>query len=153
MLKPSSLLFALAASVLLGGCSYFSASSDQQAEAAQPGSVQHSISGLETATGTFEGLNGHVTTGTASVIRSGKSWAVSLGSDFTFDGAPDPYVGFGNKGQYAKGTNIGKLKKNAGAQVYVVPATLDVGDYLEVYVWCEKFTVPLGVARLKLIKK
>jgi hypothetical protein len=44
------------------------------------------------------------------------------------------------------------LKKNKGAQVYVIPANLNVGDYLEVYVWCEKFTMPLGVARLKLTK-
>lgn len=150
MPKPSALIIALAAGVLLGGCSLWASSDKQQAQA---GPVQHAVSGLETATGTFKGLNGHVITGHVSIIRSGKSWTVSLGSDFTFDGAPDPYIGFGNKGRYAKGSNVGKLKKNTGAQVYVVPANLDVGDYLEVYVYCEKFTVPLGVARLKLTKQ
>lgn len=153
MKKPSTIAAVLVASLILGGCSIWPFSSKHEAKgAAHVSHATHSIKGQQTATGTFKGLNGHVTTGTASIIRSGKSWAISLGSDFTFDGAPDPYVAFGNNGKFAKGTNFAKLGKNKGAQVYVVPKTLDVGDYLEVYVWCEKFTVPLGVAKLKLTK-
>lgn len=157
MKKPSVIVAVLVASLVLGGCSLWPFSSKHEAKAAAPTAtsasrVTHSIRGLETATGTFKGLKGHVTTGTASIIRSGKSWAISLGSDFTFDGAPDPQIAFGNNGKYAKGTNFAKLSKNRGAQVYVVPKNLDVGDYLEVYIWCEKFTVPLGVAKLRLTK-
>jgi hypothetical protein len=151
--KPPIIAAVLVAALALGGCSLWPFSPQHEAKAAASnGTASHSIKGQETATGRFKGLNGHVTTGTASIIRSGKSWAVSLGSDFTFDGAPDPYVAFGNKGKFAKGTNFAKLKKNTGAQVYIIPASLDIGDYLEVYVWCEKFTVPLGVAKLKLTK-
>ncbi|MDA0341023.1 MAG: DM13 domain-containing protein [Proteobacteria bacterium] len=157
MKNSSAIIVALAASLILGGCSLWPFSSTHEAKAAPPSAqpvakVTHAISGKETARGTFKGLNGHVTTGHASIIRSGKSWAVSLGSDFSFDGAPDPQIAFGNKGHYAKGTNFAKLRKNQGEQIYVIPKNLDVGDYLEVYVWCEKFTVPLGVARLKLVK-
>lgn len=151
MKRTTTIIAALAATLILGACSGSSSTSKHQGKAAAH-KVTHAIHGHATATGTFKGLKGHVTTGTASIIRSGKSWAVSLGSDFTFDGAPDPQIGFGNKGHFTKGTNFAKLKKNNGAQVYVVPANLDVGDYLEVYVWCEKFTVPLGVAKLKLTK-
>jgi hypothetical protein len=150
--KPTTIIAIFVASLVLGACS-LSSSSKHEAKAASHGAkVTHAIKGQETATGRFKGLKGHVTTGTASIIRSGNSWAVSLGSDFTFDGAPDPQIAFGNKGHYTKGTNFAKLRKNKGAQVYVVPPKLDVGDYLEVYIWCEKFTVPLGVAKLKLTK-
>jgi hypothetical protein len=149
--KPSTIIALVAASLFLGACSFGASGSKHEAKAASHAKhVTHAIKGQETATGTFKGLKGHVTTGTASIIRSGKSWAVSLGSDFTFDGAPDPQIAFGNKGHYTKGTNFAKLRENKGAQVYVIPANLNVGDYLEVYIWCEKFTVPLGVAKLKL---
>lgn len=149
MKKPSTIIAVLAASLILGGCSLSASSKHDSKSAAH---VTHAIKGQETATGTFKGLSNHVTTGTASIIRSGNSWAVSLGSDFTFDGAPDPQIGFGNNSKFTKGTNFAKLQKKTGAQVYVIPKNLDVGDYLEVYVWCEKFTVPLGVAKLKLVK-
>ena len=153
MKKPPAIIAVLAASLILGGCSLWPFSSKQEAKAIAPAAkVTHAITGQETATGGFRGLKGHVTTGTASIIRSGKSWAVSLGSDFSFDGAPDPQIAFGNNGEYTKGTSFAKLRKNKGAQVYVIPNSLDVGDYLEVYIWCEKFTVPLGVAKLKLTK-
>ena len=150
---PTTFAVLVAATLTLGACSPWSSSSKSEARAATgKQQVSHAIKGRETATGSFKGLSNHVTTGTASIIRSGNTWAVSLGSDFTFDGAPDPYVAFGNKGKFAKGTNFAKLRRNKGAQVYPVPADLDVGDYLEVFLWCKKFSVPLGVARLTLTR-
>jgi hypothetical protein len=119
MKKSSAIIAVLAVSLFLGACSLWPFSSNHEGEAASHGAkVTHLIKGRETATGHFKGLKGHVTTGTASIIRSGKSWAISLGSDFTFDGAPDPQIAFGNKGHYTKGTNFAKLRKNKGAQVY-----------------------------------
>jgi hypothetical protein len=146
----------IAVTLALGACSPWSNASKAGAEKAGAETakhqVSHAIKGRETATGSFKGLSNHMTTGTASIIRSGDTWTVSLGSDFTFDGAPDPYVAFGNHGKVTKGTNFAKLKRNKGAQAYPVPAALDVGDYLEVYLWCKKFSVPLGVARLALTR-
>lgn len=91
-----------------------------------------------------------MTSGTASIVRVDGQWVVSLGSDFSFDGAPDPHVALGHNG-YRAGASLGKLSSNQGAQVYAIPDSLDVADFNEVWIWCEKFSVPLGSAKLMLL--
>ena len=99
-------------------------------------------------TGTFTGQSGHETSGTVEVIQTAEGWEVRLGPDFRFDGAPDPYVGFGSGGSFAEPTDFEVLRDNSGAQVYEVPAEIDPTQYDEVYIWCRRYAVPLGVARL-----
>lgn len=115
-----------------------------------PQGALHALAGLETATGSFEGRSGHETAGTVSVFRSDGRWYVSLGRDFRFDGAPDPKVAFGEGGYIAEAT-LGDLKEDEGASVYEVLAPIDVGDYTEIWLWCEEFAVPLGYAKLSLL--
>ncbi|MEO1089897.1 MAG: DM13 domain-containing protein [Pseudomonadota bacterium] len=107
--------------------------------------------GKVTARGSFEGASGHLTSGTVEVVRlAGGGYVVELGNDFTHDGAPDPVVGFGD-GQYVAISKLGSLQALTGRQLYAVPATIDVGRFDQVYVWCEEFGVPLGVASLALL--
>ena len=94
--------------------------------------------------GKFKGASNHVTTGTAE-IADGK---VNLLADFTFDGAPDPKIALGKNG-YDPKTLMGLLKSNKGASSYTIPAGINPDNYNEVWVWCEKFNVPLGVAKLR----
>ena len=68
--------------------------------------------------------------------------------DFWFDGAPDTRVGFGTDGKFVKLTDFEPLKCNSGAQVYKVPSELNVADFDTIYIWCRKFSVPLGLAPL-----
>ncbi len=110
----------------------------------------HEIGGLETARGSFQGLSGHATSGTVSVFRARGKWFVSLGKDFSFDGAPDPKVAFGEQGFKADAI-LGPLEANEGPSTYEVEPPLDVGDYTEVWLWCEEFAVPLGMAKLELL--
>ena len=99
--------------------------------------------------GTFVGKSNHITTGSVEVVKnSDGSYTVVLGSDFTFDGAPDPRVGFGKNGKYDKSTGMGLLQSNNGKQSYTVPASVDPTKYNEVYIYCLRFNVPLGVAKL-----
>lgn len=93
--------------------------------------------------GTFEGASNHVTTGTAELAGD----QVNLLADFTFDGAPDPKVALGKDG-YDASTLMGPLTSNTGASSYQVPAGIDTSEYNEVWIWCERFNVPLGVAKL-----
>ena len=102
-----------------------------------------------TAKGTFVGKSNHITTGGASIGRIGKQWVVILEDDFSFDGAPDPHVALGSNG-YRKDASLALLSSNSGKQVYAIPANLDVADFNEIWIWCDKFTVPLGVAKLTL---
>ena len=97
--------------------------------------------------GSFTGASNHVTSGRAEVVTEGGKTYVDLLDDFFFDGAPDPKVALGNNG-YDSNTLMGKLRKNTGSQRYEVPAGIDASQYNEVWIWCERFNVPLGVAKL-----
>ena len=99
--------------------------------------------------GTFTGASNHITTGGVSVVKTsdGKTVLI-LGSDFSLDGAPDPSVGFGKNGKFVSASDLGKLTSINGKQVFVVPASVNVEDFNEIYIWCEKFSVPLGVASI-----
>lgn len=101
------------------------------------------------AKGTFAGKSGHRTSGSVSIVRTSAGIEVRLGSNFKLDGAPDPWLGFGKDGKYASAAEVAILKSNTGAQVYRIAGPIDVSKYNEFYVWCRKFAVPLGVARLK----
>ena len=100
------------------------------------------------ASGAFRGKSGHAASGGVSVVKTATGVVVVLGPDFKFDGAPDPKLGFGKNG-YVKSTQFSKLKSNSGEQTYQIPSTIDPADYTEIWVWCEQYSVPLGVATLK----
>ena len=98
--------------------------------------------------GAFQGASGHRTSGTASVEQTSQGYVLTLGRDFRFDGAPDPKLAFGRNG-YTRGTIFARLNSNSGLQRYRIPANLDVSQFTEVWLWCERFNVPLGVARIQ----
>ena len=100
------------------------------------------------ASGSFTGASGHVTSGGVTVQKTADGVVVVLGEDFSFDGAPDPKLGFGKDG-YDKSSQFSHLNANSGKQVYKIPASIDPAQYNEVWVWCERYAVPLGVARLQ----
>lgn len=102
------------------------------------------------ASGTFTGASKHITTGGVSIVKTKSGGAVViLDTNFSLDGAPDPRVGFGKDGKYDSASDLGVLNHKTGLQSYVVPAGVDVSKYNEVYIWCRKFSVPLGVAAIK----
>ena len=100
------------------------------------------------ASGTFDGRSDHITTGRATIQKTASGYQLTFAGDFTLDGAPDPVVALGNGETYSVSNKLGVLKNKTGAQTYALPANFKPGQYNEVYVWCEKFNVPLGVAKL-----
>lgn len=101
------------------------------------------------ATGTFSGASNHLTTGGVQIVKTSDGGAVViLDTDFSLDGGPDPHVGFGVDGTYVDTSDLGDLQKLSGLQFYVVPPTINVDDFNEVYIWCQEVGVPLGVAPL-----
>jgi len=101
------------------------------------------------ASGTFAGASGHKTSGGVSVVRTDAGTTVVLEQDFSLDSAPDPKVGFGRDGVYDTKAQLAPLGANTGQQSYPIPASVDPEKYNEVYIWCEKYAVPLGVAKLQ----
>ena len=100
------------------------------------------------ASGTFDGRSDHITTGRVSIEKTASGYQLNFASDFSLDGAPDPVVALGNGETYSVGNKLGALKNKTGGQTYALPANFKPGQFKEVYVWCEKFSVPLGVAKL-----
>lgn len=101
----------------------------------------------EARKGKFKGVSGHVTKGHAKLVTKNGKTFVELQGDFWFDGAPDPKVALGRNG-YDRTTLMGPLKSNTGAQTYQLAGEVDVSSFNEVWIWCEKFDVGLGVASL-----
>jgi len=97
-------------------------------------------------TGSFSGRSDHIVTGSASIVGTPGNYTLVFAADFDLDGAPDPVVGFGNNGTYDAATKIAALSQQKGAQSYSLPANFNPASASEVYVWCEQFDVPLGVA-------
>ena len=110
--------------------------------------IGSAMAGPPAKSGQFEGRSRHVTTGDVSIERVNGQTLLLLAENFSLDGAPDPKIGFGKNG-FDHATMFSKLRRNDGAQKYVVPASIDVSRYNEVYIWCEKYNVPLGVAKVK----
>lgn len=98
--------------------------------------------------GSFVGQSDHATVGTVTVQRINDAWVIVLEPDFAFDGAPDPKLAFGN-GSFDPSTVFTPLYSNSGLQDYMVPERLDPSAYSQVWLWCEQFNVPLGVAEIQ----
>jgi len=103
---------------------------------------------MKLSKGTFSGRSDHITTGLVTVEKTANGYQLRFADDFSLDGAPDPIVALGNGETYLVSNKLGPLKNKTGAQVYTLPADFTPGQFTQVYVWCEKFSVPLGVADL-----
>ncbi|MEP4770264.1 MAG: DM13 domain-containing protein [Roseibium sp.] len=97
--------------------------------------------------GRFKGANNHITSGTVTVTDAGDTLIIKLSSNFSFDGAPDPYVSLAN-GKRKPLVNVAVLKKDNGVQTYRIKKTAELSKASHVLIWCKKFAVTLGHAKL-----
>ncbi|KGM86533.1 Electron transfer DM13 [Roseovarius mucosus DSM 17069] len=112
-----------------------------------------SFAGPDIRKGTLSGRQGYTVSGTVKIKKQDGKTVVHLAEDYVFDPSknpPDIKIGFGNHETYAKGSKIhDKLTVKKGAASFEVPASIDVDNYDELYIYCEQFSVILGVAPLK----
>lgn len=97
------------------------------------------------ASGELSGRSGHHASGTVQLLQSDQGMTVQLADNFRFDGAPAPRLGFGRDG-FDRNSRFSALKSNTGLQQYSV--TVNPGQYNEFWIWCDKFDVPIGYAKL-----
>ena len=101
-------------------------------------------------TGSFVGADSfHEASGTAAVLTAAEGMYIRFTEDFNVTNGPDLFVYLGKDGQYDPNANLGALKGNVGAQNYLVPETIDLNQYNEVWVWCRAFSQPFGHAVLR----
>ncbi len=99
--------------------------------------------------GLFSGASSHTTSGSVTVTKQNGQYIIELGDDFSFDGAPDPYVALGKGKKPVEGGLGAELASNTGAQHYVIDAGPAVDGATQVIIWCKKYAVPLGVATIE----
>ena len=97
--------------------------------------------------GTFKGVSSYRAQGDIRIVKAGSETKIVLPQNFSVSGVPDPKLGFGNNG-FKAGTLFAKLSRNSGTQEYVVPANVDLSKFNEVWIWCERFSVAIAVAKL-----
>ena len=99
--------------------------------------------------GRFSGASSHTTSGSVTVTKQNGQYIIDLGDDFSFDGAPDPYVALGNGDRPLEGGLVAVLGANTGAQRYAIDAGPALDGATQVIIWCKKYAVPLGVAAIE----
>lgn len=95
----------------------------------------------------FEGRNNYDGEGTVSLIKdvSGKRY-VRFEDNFKADNGPDLIVYIGTADD--RGTSLGVLKGNIGAQNYELPTELDLATVDTIRVFCRAFNVDFAIATL-----
>lgn len=61
--------------------------------------------------------------------------------------APDGRVILTNGHDEPSGARIGPLQGFTGTHSYEIPQGVNPGDYDSVTIWCDKFSVPIGLAK------
>lgn len=121
--------------------------------AALPAAAQSTADLLEDGevlrTGALEGSGRHEASGTVSIVAHGGQTYAVLSEDFLFDGAPDPYVGFGNGANFNSDTTFAPLYTDAGAHAYRLPKKVTAEDFDTFFLWCQEFSVTLASAPLR----
>lgn len=151
---PKTKILTFAAAALLFGLGASAVSHNVSASPANPTIAEASIAETPrvsenvAAQGTFQGRSDHVTSGEAYIMKTNTGYALVLSDSFFLDGAPTPVLGFGKNGDYVKASQFSKLEATKGRQTYKLPANFTPSDFNEIYVWCERFDIPLGVATL-----
>ncbi len=106
------------------------------------------------AEGPFSGASGHQVTGTAALYRLENGDHFIRLEDLVSDNGPDLQVWLvrrtaGNVGD--GGYSLGALQSVMGSQNYYPPGGTDVAPYLGVSIWCRRFGVNFGAARLRML--
>lgn len=143
-----TLIGASAFAFTLAACSGAETTAPVSAPASAEASSSKSYTAKSVSVGSFSGRSDHITTGTVTVEKTASGYQLVFADNFSLDGAPDPVVAYGNNETFTLPNKLGALKHKTGAQTYALPANFKPGEFSEVYVYCEKFSVQLGVAKL-----
>jgi Electron transfer DM13 len=98
----------------------------------------------------------HPTAGTATIYRMGDGGRVLRFTSFSTSNGPDVHVYMVASDdakdaatvQHAGFIDLGVIKGNLGDQNYILGPDVDLSKYRAVSVWCKRFSVNFGAARL-----
>lgn len=90
----------------------------------------------------------HKTSGTARIIQSEGKFYLRL-ENFMATNGPDLKVYLSRDLEANNYVSLGELKGNIGDQNYEIPEGTDFSQQNTVLIWCERFSVLFGSAKLK----
>lgn len=99
--------------------------------------------------GTFSGIGSHNAAGKVSVGKGKNGQAVLTMTGITVDKVPDGRIYLAKNFDYASGVELGKLTTFTGAVTFPIPASVDLVKYDSVVIWCKRFDVGIGQAKLQ----
>jgi len=99
----------------------------------------------------------HSTSGTATLYKLDDGTTVLRLTDFRTSNGPAVHVyltaatNVASNGDVTSGkfVDLGDLKANIGNQNYEVPSDIDLSQYHGVSIWCSRFSVNFGYAKLQ----
>ena len=110
---------------------------------------------LSLAKGNFKGL-AHETKGVATIYQLAEGKKTLRLTEFETSNGPDVHV-YLTAAEVEKGSDaiktsgfidLGSMKGNQGDQNYDIPPDIDLSKYKNVAIWCARFGVNFGLARL-----
>lgn len=120
-----------------------------------PGAARGKGESVAVATGRFHGV-AHKSAGDASIFRLPGGGSVLRLTHFQTSSGPDVRLylikaadATDNSSVTRGFIEVAKLKANEGDQNYSLPASLNIGEYHAVTVWCKRFEVNFATAPLK----
>ncbi len=94
-------------------------------------------------------INGvHPVSGKAAWHKAGNVQTILL-SNFSSDSGPDLKVYLSKDLAASSFITLGDLKSTTGNQTYNIPKDVSTADYKYVLIWCQRFSVLFGSARIQ----
>ena len=136
-----------AADALAEGNAYIIASFSSLRDSVLVGTAGIVTPQIAERTGVFVGNRDYAVKGSFALRENGNSLELSFGTDFTASNGPGLFVYLSNsQNSVAGGVEAGKLKRNSGAQNYLISMSqAQLNSYKYVLIYCKPFGIPFGI--------
>ena len=98
--------------------------------------------------GSFSGIEGHDAAGHVQISRAEIGKPVLVIHDAEIDRVPDGRVYLTKNFDHRNGIELGRLTTFSGTLTFMLPLQVDLNADDSVVIWCKKFDVGIGQARL-----
>ncbi len=105
---------------------------------------------VASAEGQLTGAENHQASGTVHILSGEGKRQVHFTPDFSVEKGPDVYVTLANGTKPVEGSSVvvAKLTRFSGEQSFELPATVELGKYSHLVLWCRKYSVAMAAAKL-----
>jgi hypothetical protein len=98
------------------------------------------------------GAEGHRAMGAVHLVTANGKRQLHFTRDFSLEKGPDVYVTLTNGPKPVEGSSVvvARLTKFSGEQSFELPSNIDLSRYSHLVLWCKKYSVAMGIAKLEV---